>query len=98
MADASQLTLVDPSAFEDPPHAKLYFTPDNMRNALVRRAGGGAPVYTIRSAADFGWTEVRDGAGARVVRLAYHTLRPDTVQWGERAEGKMKDWLPNQME
>jgi hypothetical protein len=46
----SQITLVAPVELE-PAHAKLYFTPDNMRSARVTL--GGQQVYAITSAKDF---------------------------------------------
>jgi hypothetical protein len=88
----SQATLVTP---EEPQHVKLYFTPDSMRNAAV--ALDHRQLYTIRSAMahkEFVSTEIVDAAGARVAKVVHHMLRADTIQWSERSETKLKEWLP----
>jgi hypothetical protein len=88
----SQATLVTP---EEPQHVKLYFTPDNMRNAAV--VLDHRQVYTIRSVMahkEFVSTEIVDAAGARVAKVSHHMLRADTIQWSERSETKLKEWLP----
>jgi hypothetical protein len=91
----SQITLVAPAELE-PAHAKLYFTPDNMRNARV--TFGGQQVYAITSAKDFSSTEVVDAAGARVVQVVYRPVFADTIQWRDRAAEKLKEWLSSQKE
>jgi hypothetical protein len=78
----------------EPTHAKLRFEPDDMHNATVFRDE--QQVYTIKSASDLSSTEVFDGQGKRVVKIAYHTIRADTIQWHEREETKLKSCLPNQ--
>jgi hypothetical protein len=65
-----------------------------MHNAAVFL--GEQQVYTIKSASDLSSTEVFDGQGKRAVKIAYHTIRADTVQWHDHEETKLKGWLPNQ--
>jgi hypothetical protein len=89
-AMASELTLAEPA------HVKLHFEPDNMRNTSISR--GRAPLYEVKSAKDFSWTEITTPAGESLVKVTYRTLLPDKVQFGGGEERKLKEWLPDRKE
>jgi hypothetical protein len=80
----------------EPAHSKLRFEPDDMHNAAVFLDE--QQVYTIKSADGLLSTEVFDSQGKRVVKIAYHTIRSDTIQWYERGETKLQSWLPNRID